>query len=75
MTWAPSGQIVAGIAKHYVPEDLVGKQVVVVANLKPAKLRGEISNGMLLAASSAGEPVVVAVVSPEKDLPAGSKVK
>jgi methionyl-tRNA synthetase len=68
-------QIVAGIAKHYVPEDLVGKQVVVVANLKPAKLRGEISNGMLLAASSAGEPVVVAVVSPEKDLPAGSKVK
>jgi methionyl-tRNA synthetase len=42
--------IVAGIAEHYAPEDLVGKQIIVVANLKPAKLMGIISNGMLLAA-------------------------
>ena len=44
-------QIVAGIALHYKPEELVGKKVVVVANLKPAKIRGVESNGMLLAAS------------------------
>ncbi|MCX7970980.1 MAG: methionine--tRNA ligase [Negativicutes bacterium] len=44
-------QIVAGIAQHYRPEELVGQQVVVVANLKPAKLRGLVSEGMLLAAS------------------------
>ncbi len=45
-------QIVAGIALHYAPEALIGKQIVVVANLKPAKIRGIESNGMLLAASS-----------------------
>ena len=45
-------QIVAGIAKYYKPEELVGKLVVVVANLKPAKLRGIVSEGMLLAAST-----------------------
>lgn len=65
-------QIVAGIAKHYTPESLVGKKIVVVANLKPAKLRGIESNGMLLAASNA-ESVVI--LTTEKDLPAGSKVK
>ncbi|MFO7768520.1 MAG: hypothetical protein R6W82_06170 [bacterium] len=43
-------QIVAGIAEHYEPEDLVGKGIVVVANLRPAKLRGEVSQAMLLAA-------------------------
>jgi methionyl-tRNA synthetase len=42
--------IVAGIAEHYAPEDLIGKQIIVVANLKPAKLMGIVSNGMLLAA-------------------------
>lgn len=65
-------QIVAGIAKHYTPESLVGKKIVVVANLKPAKLRGIESNGMLLAASNA-ESVVI--LSPEKDIGAGSRVK
>ncbi len=45
-------QIVAGVAKHYQAEDLVGKRIAVVANLKPAKLMGERSEGMLLAASS-----------------------
>ncbi|MEA4883408.1 MAG: methionine--tRNA ligase [Clostridia bacterium] len=68
-------QIVAGIAQHYAPEELVGKQVVVVANLKPAKLRGEMSYGMLLAASTNGEPRQLALISPERLIPPGSKVK
>src|ERR1700744_1924400 len=51
-------QIVAGIKAHYAPESLVGKNIVVVANLAPAILRGESSNGMLLAATS-GEKVVL----------------
>ena len=42
--------IVAGIAEYYAPEELVGKQIIIVANLKPAKLMGILSNGMLLAA-------------------------
>ena len=46
-------QIVSGIAKWYAEEELVGKKVIVVANLKPAKLRGVESNGMLLAADAA----------------------
>jgi methionyl-tRNA synthetase len=45
-------QIVAGVAKHYQAEELVGKRIAVVANLKPAKLMGETSEGMLLAAST-----------------------
>lgn len=46
-------QILAGIAKHYKPEDLIGRKIVVVANLKPAKLMGQLSEGMLLAGSDA----------------------
>lgn len=46
-------QILAGIAKHYAPEALLGRKIVVVANLKPAKLMGQMSEGMLLAASDA----------------------
>ncbi|MFN8390938.1 MAG: methionine--tRNA ligase subunit beta [Bdellovibrionota bacterium] len=51
----PAGprQILAGIAKHYVPDDLIGRKIVIVANLKPAKLMGQLSEGMLLAASDA----------------------
>ena len=64
--------IVSGIAKYYSPEEMVGKQVVVVANLKPAKLRGIESQGMLLCAVSADGDVVL--VSPEKRVPAGSEV-
>ena len=52
-------QIVAGIAQHYAPEDLVGKSVVVVFNLQPAKLMGQESQGMLLAASDASGKLVV----------------
>jgi methionyl-tRNA synthetase len=54
-------QIVAGIRQHYAPEQLVGKLIVVVNNLEPAMLRGESSNGMLLAATS-GEKVIVLTV-------------
>lgn len=65
-------QIVAGIAQHYTPEDLIGKKVVVVVNLKPAKIRGVESNGMLLAASDAN---VISILTPLKDVAIGSKVK
>ena len=64
-------QIVAGIRAHYQPEELVGKQVVVAANLEPAMLRGIESQGMVLAASDEGR---VVVLSPEKAVAAGSKV-
>jgi methionyl-tRNA synthetase len=64
-------QIVAGIRAHYQPEELVGKQVVIVANLEPAMLRGVESQGMVLAASD-GERVVV--LSPEKVVGTGAKV-
>jgi methionine--tRNA ligase beta chain len=65
-------QLVAGIRAHYAPEDLIGKQIVVVANLQPAMLRGVESQGMLLAASD-GEKVIV--LSPEKLIAPGSKVR
>ena len=45
-------QIISGIAEHYKPEDLVGKKVIVVANLKPVKLRGQLSEGMILTGES-----------------------
>jgi len=65
--------IVAGIAAHYRPEELVGKFIVVVANLKPAKIRGVESQGMVLAASS-GE--LLSIISPVRaGLSAGAKVK
>ncbi|NLZ54742.1 MAG: methionine--tRNA ligase [Thermoanaerobacteraceae bacterium] len=65
-------QIVAGIAKHYTPEELVGKKIVVVANLKPAKLRGIESQGMLLAASK-GENL--SLITVDRDIDSGAKVK
>ncbi len=65
-------QIVAGIRQQYTPESLVGKKVVVIANLMPAVLRGVESQGMLLAASKDGE---VVIISPEKDIPSGAVVK
>lgn len=64
-------QIVAGIKAHYAPEELVGRQVVVVANLENAKLRGVESQGMLLAASD-GERIVILI--PEKKVSPGVKV-
>jgi len=65
-------QIIAGIAQHYGPEDLVGKNVIIVANLKPAKLMGNFSEGMLLAASDDG---ALSILTLEKEIKVGSKVK
>jgi len=65
-------QIVAGIKAHYAPETLVGTQIVIVNNLEPAMLRGEESQGMLLAASDATS---VVLLRPEKTLSSGAKVK
>jgi methionyl-tRNA synthetase len=64
--------VLAGIAEHYAPADLVGKKVVVVANLQPAKLMGIESQGMVLAGEG-GQGL--GVVMPDRDLPPGSKVK
>ena len=64
-------QIVAGIRAHYAPEELVGKQVVVVANLETAKLRGVESQGMVLAASDTDR---IVVLTPEKEVTPGAKV-
>jgi methionine--tRNA ligase beta chain len=63
--------IVAGVKKHYTKEELVGKKIVVLANLEPAVLRGVKSEGMLLAAS--GEDSVV-LLSVDKDIESGSKI-
>ena len=65
-------QIVSGIAQYYKPEELVGKKVVVVTNLKPVKLRGVLSEGMILCASDDNG---LCVVSPEKDIPEGAEVR
>jgi len=69
--------IVSGIAKYYTPEEMVGKKVVVVYNLKPAKLRGIESQGMLLCACDVNEDGTenVVLVSPEKDVKSGSVVR
>jgi methionyl-tRNA synthetase len=66
-------QIVAGIRAHYTPEQLVGRRIIIVNNLEPAMLRGETSNGMLLAATS-GEKVVLLQPDDPEAL-SGSKVK
>ncbi len=66
-------QVVSGIAMHYKPEDLVGKYVVLVANLKPVKLRGELSQGMIIAASDSND-TILNLVNPGK-LPTGSIVR
>lgn len=69
-------QICAGVKAYYDPAELVGRQIVVVANLAPRKIRGEESNGMLVAASAMdGEEVVdVVLIAPGKPVPAGSTV-
>jgi methionyl-tRNA synthetase len=64
-------QILAGIRNHYTPEELIGRQIVVVANLEPAKLRGLESQGMLLAASDEGR---IVILTPDKSVQPGAKV-
>ena len=65
-------QIVSGIKAHYSPEEMVGKKVMVVTNLKPAKLAGQISEGMILCAEDAEGQLSLMV--PERDMPAGAEI-
>ena len=65
-------QIVSGIKAYYKPEEMVGKKVIVLVNLKPAKLAGVLSEGMLLCAEN--EKGELALVVPEKDMPAGAEI-
>jgi len=60
-------QVVSGISEHYEPKDLIGKKVVLVANLKPVKLKGELSEGMILAASSEGSLSIVTLDRDEEE--------
>ena len=66
-------QIVSGIKAWYKPEEMVGKKVMVIVNLKPAKLAGLLSEGMILCAEDAEGNL--ALMTPEKDLPAGSEIR
>ena len=65
-------QIVSGIKNHYTPEEMVGKKVMVLVNLKPAKLAGVLSEGMLLCAEDAEGNL--ALLTPEKNMPAGAEI-
>ena len=65
-------QIVSGIKAHYTPEEMVGKKVMVLVNLKPATLAGVVSEGMLLCAEDADGNL--ALMKPEKDMPAGAEI-
>lgn len=65
-------QLVAGIADEYRPEDLAGRLVAVVANLKPVKLMGVESRGIILAVDVEGKPILL---QPDKDVPPGSRVR
>ena len=65
-------QIVSGIKAHYTPEEMVGKKVMVLVNLKPAKLAGVLSEGMLLCAEDADGNLSLMV--PEKEMPAGAEI-
>ncbi|HNX91256.1 MAG TPA: methionine--tRNA ligase subunit beta [Candidatus Omnitrophota bacterium] len=65
-------QIVAGIRASYKKEELIGRKIAVITNLQPAVIRGQESCGMLLAASGENGPIIL---TPEKDVPSGSKIK
>ena len=65
-------QVVSGIAQYYKPEELVGQRVICVTNLKPVKLKGELSQGMILAGSQDGK---LALATVPDSLPLGAKVK
>jgi methionyl-tRNA synthetase len=66
-------QVVAGIGKSYNPDDLVGKKIILAANLKPAKLMGIESQGMLLAATDSDG--TCSVLMPDRDVKEGARVK
>ena len=65
-------QLVAGISQFYSPEELVGRKIVVVANLEPRTIKGIESQGMLLAADDEGRPILL---MPDKDVPPGTKIR
>lgn len=65
-------QIVSGIKAYYTPEEMVGKKVMALVNLKPAKLAGVLSEGMLLCAED--EEGKLALVSPEREMPCGAEI-
>ena len=65
-------QIIAGIANFYQPEDLIEKEIIVLVNLEPRTLMGIESQGMLLAASDEGRPVLL---RPDEDVPPGTKIR
>ena len=65
-------QLVAGVAQVYEPEALVGKNIIIVANLQPARIRGVESRGMLLAADAGGRPIVATF---DEDVPPGTRVR
>jgi methionyl-tRNA synthetase len=64
--------VVAGIAQEFSPEELIGKQVVLVANLEPKRIGGIVSHGMILAA---GEEKALAIVTLDREVPPGTKVR
>ncbi len=66
-------QILAGIRGHYEPEQLVGRQIIIVANLAPRKMRGLESQGMLLAASNDDHSQII-LLTPEREIAPGAKV-
>jgi len=68
-----TSELVAGIAKQYLPETLVGKKIVIVANLKPAKIKGITSEGMLLAADGKNGPILL-TVEDEKEVNPGARI-
>jgi len=63
--------LAAGIAEYYKPEELIGKKIIVIKNLKPRKLRGVLSQGMLLAATTEN---TIAILTPDKDVPTGTRI-
>ncbi|NAS89392.1 methionine--tRNA ligase subunit beta [ANME-1 cluster archaeon AG-394-G21] len=69
---AETRQLVAGIAEEYNPESLIGKLVPILANLKPVKLMGVESQGMILAVDVNGKPILL---HPDREVPAGSRVR
>ncbi len=71
-TGSEERQLVAGIRPNYTPEELIGRRVVVAANIEPATIRGEESQGMILAASDESG---MSAISPDKEVTLGSRVK
>jgi methionyl-tRNA synthetase len=65
-------QVVSGIARYYTPEELIGKTVILLANLKPVKLRGELSQGMILAATDDNDNLALLTV--DREIDSGSRI-